>query len=49
MKRTQIEKAIDQLEAEKRAIDLAILKLKSTQATKPVRVRKTVTDATPAA
>lgn len=40
MKRTQIDKAIEQLEGEKRVLELAIEKLRQTQANKPARARK---------
>lgn len=41
MKLSQVDKAIAELEGEQRVIQLAIDKLRATQAAKPARVRKT--------
>lgn len=40
MKKTETQRAIEQLEGEKRVIELAIDKLRQAQASKPTRVRK---------
>ena len=40
MKRSQLERAVDALEAERAVLDLAILKLKGQQQAKAVRIRK---------
>lgn len=49
MKKTQIDKAIEQLEGEKRVLELAIAKLREAQAAKPARARKARVVAMPAA
>ena len=40
MKRSQIERAVEALEAERAVLDLAILKLKAQQQAKSARIRK---------
>lgn len=40
MKKTQIDKAIERLEGEKRVIELAIEKMREAQSARPARVRK---------
>lgn len=49
MKKTQIDKAIEQLEGEKRVIEMAIEKLRQAQAAKPARARKARVVTMPAA